>query len=64
MKWPSKVEYMILPRMSALSEVLWSPISTRNYSSFKQKMLKQRKRYELWGMNYHKFTFEALDTAN
>jgi hexosaminidase len=64
MKWPSKVEYMILPRMSALSEVLWSPISTRNYSSFTQKMLKQRKRYELWGMNYHKFTFEALDTAN
>lgn len=64
MKWPGKVEYMILPRMSALSEVLWSPISTRNYSSFKQKILKQRKRYELWGMNYHKFTFQALDTAN
>ena len=50
----SKVEYMIFPRMSALSEVLWSSKESRNWGNFQQRMLQQTKRYALWGANYNK----------
>lgn len=30
----SKVEYMILPRVLALSEVAWSPLANKNYNDF------------------------------
>lgn len=49
---PSKVEYMIFPRMSALSEVLWSSKEQRNWKSFEQRLTTQFKRYELWNSNY------------
>jgi hexosaminidase len=49
---PSKVEYMIFPRMSALSEVLWSSKEQRNWKSFEQRLPTQIKRYELWKSNY------------
>jgi len=50
--YPSKVEYMIFPRMSALSEVLWSPKVSRSWSSFEARLPIQFKRYELWGANF------------
>lgn len=53
-----KVEYQIFPRMSALSEVLWSPKTKRNLPWFEQRLLKQFKRYDLWGANYSKAFFE------
>lgn len=49
-----KVEYMLFPRMSALSEVLWSSKESRNWSAFQQKMKQQYKRYEQWDANYNK----------
>ena len=51
--YTTKVDYMIFPRLTALSEVLWSPKEKRNYTSFK-KRLKQfmLPRYELWGSHY------------
>lgn len=48
-----KVEYMIFPRMSALSEVLWSPAGKRNWDDFQNRLLQQYKRYTLWGTNYN-----------
>ena len=54
MKYPSKVEYMIFPRLSALSEVLWSQKSARNWSNFEKKLQAQFKRYDLWQTNYSK----------
>ncbi|GAB2686087.1 glycoside hydrolase family 20 protein [Mucilaginibacter koreensis] len=30
----SKVEYMVLPRMLALSEVAWTPVAQKNYTNF------------------------------
>ncbi len=51
---PKKVEYMIFPRMSALSEVLWSPEEKRNLEEFKEELPDMYKRYELWGANYFK----------
>ncbi|HJW17215.1 MAG TPA: family 20 glycosylhydrolase, partial [Flavisolibacter sp.] len=50
--YPSKVEYMIFPRMSALSEVLWSPKLFRSWKSFEARLPIQFKRYELWGANF------------
>jgi len=47
-----KVEYQIFPRMSALSEVLWSPKVKRNYSDFEKRLVNEFKRYDLWKANY------------
>ena len=51
---PQKVEYMIFPRMSSLSEVLWSPKAKRNLEEFKEELPDMYKRYQLWGANYYK----------
>jgi len=50
----SKLEYMIFPRMTALSEVLWSPKEIRNKDDFKDRLTDMVKRYQLWGTNYCK----------
>ena len=55
---PGKVEYMIFPRLSALSEVLWSPKEKRNWSDFEKRLPTQFKRYELWGAHYSKAYYE------
>ncbi|MBK8711691.1 MAG: family 20 glycosylhydrolase [Niastella sp.] len=49
---PKKIEYMIFPRMTALSEVLWSPKASRNWDSFEDRIPQLMKRYKLWGANY------------
>ena len=51
---PRKIEYMIFPRASALSEALWTPKEKRNWSDFDQRLRIQFKRYDLWGANYSK----------
>jgi hexosaminidase len=38
MKTPEKVEYMVFPRMLALSEVVWSPAEKRNYDDFLNRL--------------------------
>jgi hexosaminidase len=50
---PSKVEYMIFPRMTALSEVLWSPKDKRNWEDFQKRLQTQYKRYDLWKIVYN-----------
>lgn len=40
MKYPSKVEYMIFPRLLALSEVLWTAKEKRNWDDFLRRMQK------------------------
>jgi hexosaminidase len=51
---PSKVEYMLFPRLSALSEVLWSAKENKNWPAFQTKLESQYKRYKVWGANYFK----------
>lgn len=55
---PSKAEYMIFPRMSALSEVLWSPKEKRDWSDFEKRLQTQFKRYDLWKANYSKAYYD------
>ena len=50
---PSKVEYMIFPRLTALSEVLWSTKDSRNWNDFKNRLQQQYKRYDLWDVRYN-----------
>lgn len=51
---PAKVNYMLFPRLDALSEVLWSPKIKRNYIDFQKRLKTQFKRYDLMGINYSK----------
>nr|WP_233167079.1 beta-N-acetylhexosaminidase [Pedobacter sp. ASV2] len=51
---PAKVQYMLFPRLDALSEILWSPKSKRNYVDFKRRLKTQFKRYDLMGIAYSK----------
>ena len=53
---PRKVEYMLFPRMSALSEVLWN--DKKDYDDFKKRLSTQLKRYDLWKVNYSKAPYE------
>jgi hexosaminidase len=58
-----KIEYMIFPRMSALSEVLWSPKNQRNWKLFLPRLQRQYKRYDLWKTNYSKAVLAEPATA-
>ncbi len=51
-----KVEYMIFPRMSALSEVLWS--QKKDSADFLKRLTTQFRRYDLWKINYSKAYFD------
>lgn len=63
MKNTSKIEYMIFPRLSALSEVLWSPKEQRNWANFEKRLTTQQKRYQLWGSNYNKVYFAGKQSV-
>ncbi|MBL7742775.1 MAG: family 20 glycosylhydrolase [Chitinophagaceae bacterium] len=52
MKNNRKVEYMIFPRMTALSEVLWTKKENKSEEDFEKRLLTQFKRYDLWKSNY------------
>ena len=56
---PAEAEYMMFPRMSALSEVLWSPKDKRNFDDFKDRIMTQFKRYDLWKVNYCKVLLDS-----
>ena len=53
-KTPEQVEYMALPRMCAMAEVLWSPKSKKDYNNFFQRLEKHTKRLDRMGINYRK----------
>ncbi|CAH0311716.1 MULTISPECIES: beta-N-acetylhexosaminidase [unclassified Pedobacter] len=51
---PAKVQYLLFPRLDALSEILWSPKEKRNYPDFQKRLKTQFKRYDLMGITYSK----------
>lgn len=59
--YPSKVEYMIFPRMTALSEVLWTNRDNKNIDDFRRR-LKQAAvpRYQFWNSSY----FQEIDNGS
>jgi hexosaminidase len=58
MQTPEKVEYMVLPRMAALSEVVWTMPKQKNWNSFQRRVANHFKRYEAFGWNYCPGTFK------
>lgn len=58
MKTTDYVEYMILPRMTALSEVVWSPKASRNWNDFYLRLQHLSDRYDALDLNYAKHSIE------
>jgi hexosaminidase len=60
---PKLLEYQIFPRMSALSEVLWSPKEKKDLSDFKRRLPQMYKRYEQWGASYSKAQYDLQSSV-
>ncbi len=56
---PQHVEYMIFPRLAALSEVLWSPADQRDWNSFSLRLKDQLARYDKLGITYARSAFQV-----
>jgi len=57
---PAHAEYMILPRMAALAEVVWSVKELKNWQDFVARLKKQLRRYGQAGMNHAKRAYVLL----
>jgi hexosaminidase len=53
-------EYMLFPRMTALSEVLWS--QKKDSAGFVKRLMTQFKRYDLWNASYSRAFFDVNAT--
>src|SRR6266705_19202 len=49
---PARAEYMLLPRMLALAEVLWSPRAARSWDQFVARLPAQFARLDALGVEY------------
>lgn len=55
---PRKVEYMIFPRMMALSEVLWTPKDKKDWAGFENRMVQHFGWLNKAGINYSKAWYD------
>lgn len=46
------VEYMVLPRMLALAEVVWSPAASKDWNSFNQRLKSHFQGFQQKGLHY------------
>jgi len=53
-----RVEYKVLPRMTALSEVVWSSKKNRDWEDFHRRLQHIVKRYDALGYNYAKYDID------
>jgi hexosaminidase len=60
---PRKLEYMLFPRLSAMSEVLWSPKASKDWNSFEKRLQTQFKRYDFWNWNHSNAVFDPAAKA-
>ncbi|PJJ08434.1 hexosaminidase [Flavobacterium sp. 1] len=63
---PKDSEYMIFPRLAAMSEVLWSSKENRNWNDFTTRLKPLLIRYDYLGINYAKSAYlvAASSTAD
>ncbi|TAD85986.1 MAG: beta-N-acetylhexosaminidase [Bacteroidetes bacterium] len=59
---PKKLEYMVFPRMAALSEVLWSSERQQSWSSFAERLPNLLKTLDHWGINYSQAFADMQET--
>jgi hexosaminidase len=62
MEYPSKVEYMLFPRITALSEVLWSPKEKRDWKDFQRRLPVIFERLDKQKVNYSKAYYDLKAT--
>jgi hexosaminidase len=62
MKTPEYVEYMALPRLLALAEVVWSPREARDWVRFSSDLPAQLRRLDALGVNYRIPTVTGLES--
>lgn len=60
----SHSEYMLYPRLLALSEVLWSAQSERNWDDFIRRLQLQLPRWQIWQVNYSKSMYQVVSSAS
>lgn len=53
------VEYMMMPRVDALSEIQWTEPDKKDFEGFKVRLGKMVKLYDKYGYNYAKHIFEG-----
>ncbi|MDB4285771.1 beta-N-acetylhexosaminidase [bacterium] len=53
-----RVEYKVLPRMTALSEVVWSTREAKEWEDFHTRLQYMAKRYDALGYNYAKHSID------
>jgi hexosaminidase len=56
---PGMIEYMILPRLSAIAEVVWTDKALRDWDGFRERMVAQYARYDAMGVNYAKSAYNV-----
>ena len=59
-----QIEYMIFPRMMALSEVVWGTSNPEKYADFQNRMIQHFAVLEKKGINYSKAIFEVTTKIN
>lgn len=66
LKTPDQIEYMVLPRMAALSEVQWMQTDKKDYDAFLTKLPHMLNLYSKLGYNYatHVFDVDAEFSPN
>ncbi|WP_026333747.1 MULTISPECIES: beta-N-acetylhexosaminidase [Rhodonellum] len=50
----SELEYMVFPRITAIAEIAWVPKESKDWDSYKKRLIDHGKRWELMGINYYK----------
>jgi hexosaminidase len=60
---PEKAEYMTLPRMTALAEVLWAPAGSLDWEDFRARLQSQFARFRAMHVNYSEGSARVLITT-
>ncbi|BCY27457.1 glycoside hydrolase family 20 protein [Flavobacterium okayamense] len=56
---PEHAEYMLFPRIAALSEVVWGTSNSKEYKEFEKRLISHFEIYDKKGINYSKAIFEV-----
>ncbi|WP_332368552.1 family 20 glycosylhydrolase [Spirosoma telluris] len=60
---PDQAEYMIWPRAAAMAEVVWTPLTQKNYDDFTRRLPTHFERLSHLNVNYARTFYDALPSA-
>lgn len=59
----AKAEYMILPRLSAVAEITWTPVNKQSWQSFSERLPNLFARFDEMGLNAARSVYAITATA-